>query len=460
MFYATAPTSGSRVACTNLNGFAHWPSSQGTFNWFHNPAGQGAGKAGALQAAMAEWTNASQSEHVLNYSGTTSAGLNLSDNQNTLVWEDSLCSPSVCHAITVLDIQLSTQVIQEADIVFNSLMDWRTDGTADLCTNTAPGTRLDTQAIATHELGHSLGIAHPNNNEASYSAATMGGSSCNVAGRSLHPDDLAALQCVTNRYPVGPAYEGFLDTANCRTLSGWAWNSDWPTDPIYLELRKNSTPMSILLADLYRPDLVAAGKGDGEHAFNLTTPSTFKNGQWQTVSVRCTGGSGPDLVWSPESIICKLDLFPQSWDPDTVLDTGGTAYTVGTQFGSTEPGYITHLGFYWASGETGSHTATLWTDGGVALGSVSLSAPQFGEGWTYGSLSAPIAIVPGTRYRVAVNTNIKQAKSPCSPTSPTSLHQSFTNSPLIAYQGFWKGGTGFPTTASCSNFFVSVRFDM
>ncbi|HWM93536.1 MAG TPA: DUF4082 domain-containing protein [Thermoanaerobaculia bacterium] len=449
------------VACDSNNGFVHWPSTVGTFNWYHNTGGQGSGKASALQAAMATWTNASQSDHVLNYAGTTGNGLNLSDSQNTLVWADtstSLCSVNACHAITVMD--LSGQVLQEVDIVFNELMDWRTDGThTSNCPDTAAGTPLDTQAIATHELGHSLGLGHLPSSDPAFATATMGGSSCNTAGRSLATDDLNGLQCVTNRYPVGPAYEGYLETANCRTISGWVWNSDSPNDPVYLELKRNSTLYDIVLADQYRADLFAAGKGDGEHGFSRNTAVAFKTGTWQTVSLKYTGGTNGDISGSPKAIICRLYLFPESWSPDQENDTGGV-YEVGTQFGTTDSGYITHLGFYWALGETGSHTATLWSNTGVSLGTVPLSAPGFGQGWTYGTLSTPVAITAGTLYRVSVNTNTKQAKSPCSPSSPTSLYNSFTNSPLIAYQGFWKAGTGFPTTSSCSNFFVSVRFDI
>lgn len=457
MLYSTSSTNANRVVCDNTNGFAHW--NQATISWYHKTSGQGSGKAGALQAAMATWTNASQSDHVLNYVTTTTNGLDLTDNQNTFVWGDtsSLCTGNACHAITVMSVY-SGQEIDEVDIVFNELMDWRTDGLAGDCASTAAGNSMDTQAIATHELGHSLGIHHPNSTDSTYLDATMGGSSCNVAGRSLHSDDLAALQCLNNRYPVNPNFGGYLDVANCRTISGWAWNSDRPSDPVYLDLKRGSTLVDILLADQYRADLVGAGIGNGYHGFSLATPSSYRNGQWQTVRVQYPG-TGVELGGSPKSIMCNLYLFPNSWDPDTVLDTGGTVYEVGTQLSTTAAGYITHLGFYWAFGETGSHTATLWTDSGTSLGSVSLSAPGLGYGWTYGQLSTAVQIQPGVNYRVSVNTNTKQSKSPCSSSSSTSLYNPYTNSPLVAHQGFWKAGTGFPNTSSCSNYFVSVRFD-
>jgi hypothetical protein len=453
------------VACNNLNGFQHWPSTQGTISWYLNPAGAGAGagKATAIQAALSTWTTASESDYVLSYAGTTSNGYSSNDNQNTMIWggADALCGSTACHAITILRYS-AQQVIAEADIVFNELLDWRTDGTYDpTCGNMLNsdgshrvGVAVDTQGIATHELGHTLGLGHPAPSDPSYNDATMGLAACTTAGRTLHSDDRAALQCATNRYPLSPAYDGVFDGYagfNCTQVSGWAWNADWPNDPVYVEIRDGSTLKSVVAADQYRADLFAAGKGDGEHGFLYTVPTAFKNGQWHAIHAQLSG-TGGELTSSPRNLICNVPLFPDSLHATQNLSTGGLPYEVATQFSSSVSGKILQLGYRFPPGESGSRTIRLWSDTGTQLASATISPVS--ADFDYVSIT-PVAIQAGVLYRVSVTTFNEQSKTPCG------LSPALTNGSLTAHKGFWKQGVGvFPDTGSCSNFFVSVVFSM
>lgn len=457
------------VACNNLNGFAHWPWNQPTTYWYHNTSGAGAGKATAIQQAMNTWTNASESDHVLVYAGTTSAGYNLNDSQNTLVWGSttgsSLCGTLACHAVTTIRFNSTQQIIYEVDLVFNEQMDWRTDGTydptcSDSVTNPDGTPRLnvaiDTQAIVTHELGHGLGLGHPAASESTFAEATMGGSSCKVEGRTLSTDDRTALQCSTNRYPFNPAYEGFFDGYagfNCTQISGWAWNSNRGNDSIYVNILDGSTLRGVVQANQYRADLVSAGKGNGYHGFIYTAPSTVKNGQWHTISTRFSGGTESDLIWSPRNLICAVSIFTTQ-TPTEFLDTGGQPYSVGNIFYSSENGVITHLRYYKAAEESGFHTLKLWTLSGQLLASGSANFPAGVPGWVMVDIP-DVAIAKNTQYVVSVTTYTKQSKTPCGFSTPIS------NGPLTATGGLWVAGDGiFPTTGSCSNFWTDVRFNM
>jgi hypothetical protein len=171
------------VTCNDPGGFLHWSISN--LNWFHNTAGKGAGKAAALQGAMQSWTNVPGANRVLHYAGTTTAGF-ATDNRNTLSWSSGNGCSGSCLALTAVVRQ--ALIIVEADITFNNNQTWTTNGA-----------NFDTQAVTTHELGHTLGIAHTN--VTSLPRPTMYVGYFGVDQRSLEADDRAAIQCSANRYP-------------------------------------------------------------------------------------------------------------------------------------------------------------------------------------------------------------------------------------------------------------------
>jgi hypothetical protein len=463
----------SKVTCGNLDGFAHWNSR--TIYWYHNTAGAGSGKAAALQAALAAWStpNISDTSYNLVYAGTTTAGV-ANDNRNTFVWGPTgsvdLCNTTACHAVTVLHLDAG-RVIKDVDIVFNNTMDWRTDDSVTgACTTATAGTPLDTRAIATHELGHSLGIHHPEGSIAvePSRSATMGAQSCNVDGRSLSNDDMEALRCSEDRYPSSPSFEGTLEVANCATVSGWAWNANRPNRTSYVELQDLGVPIAVLAANAPRPDLV--GKGNGLHGFSLGTPSDYRNGTWKSVIAKF-GATSTNLSSSPQAVACNVPLFSSQPGSSDSVSNGGVPYEVSTQFAASHNGKITEIDYYFPAGETpGTHTARLWSDTGTLLAQANFSTPSFGAaGWSGGNLYTPggtpttIPITAGVRYRVSVTTLGVRSVTACSSTAPKSLYSPITNGPLTAHQSFWSLNPNasqiFPTTSSCDNFWVSVRFD-
>lgn len=112
----------------------------------------------AVQAAQQAWN--SQNTSYFSFAPATtssSAAVNDSDGINAILWDESgsfFAAGDTTLSATIIRVDLSTGVMQDADVVFN--------GVAGLwsASSPTPSGRYDIQAVATHEMGHLLGLDH------------------------------------------------------------------------------------------------------------------------------------------------------------------------------------------------------------------------------------------------------------------------------------------------------------
>ena len=69
--------------------------------------------------------------------------------------------------------------------------------------------------------------------------------------------------------PKPTALIGKVETLSADEISGWAWNPDAPDEPIEVDILDGNEHLVTVRADLSRPDLRAAGIGNGAHAFRV-----------------------------------------------------------------------------------------------------------------------------------------------------------------------------------------------
>ena len=153
-----------------------------------------------------------------------------------------------------------------------------------------------------------------------------------------------------------------------------------------------------------------------------------------------------DIVWGPTDRIFTNQV------PTETAYAGPDGWEVGTVFTAEDTLLITHFRFYQAAGETGSHTAKLWTSGGTLLASKSFGATS--TGWNQTTLTFPLQIPEGD-YVVSVNTNTYQVKT---------FGYFTSNGPINRTRLEATGGRygqpihSFPSSTSGSAFFVDVLY--
>jgi hypothetical protein len=86
-------------------------------------------------------------------------------------------------------------------------------------------------------------------------------------------------------------YEGIVESVNCDRVGGWAW---YPLDeaPLVVEIHDGDEVLGTTRADLYRPDLRKAGKGDGAHAYSYAVDGRLADGRPHVIRVRIAGVPG------------------------------------------------------------------------------------------------------------------------------------------------------------------------
>ncbi|GAB3936220.1 CotH kinase family protein [Larkinella terrae] len=134
---------------------------------------------------------------------------------------------------------------------------------------------------------------------------------------------------VTVTMPI--AAEGFLNTATCTTISGWAWDANRPNTPVMVELLDGPTVIASSIAPIYRLDLKTAGKGNGLHAYDFAPPKILFDNKPHVLTARVQGTTAA-LKTGSKTITCALtNSAPQA--PELVSMTA----MINTAFSWTLP---------------------------------------------------------------------------------------------------------------------------
>lgn len=217
--------------------------------YYINPTGSGLPDATVIteiQKAFNAWAVASDGAITFTYMGTTTATANHTDHQNTIFWDTTQSVVDKGNLAQTVPTWDNTGAIIDMDIAFavNLGHSWQWSPTGSGCPGGPLGTlgagvhfggipivwtvgqqgisgtpfsnvyNADLRATATHEIGHLLGLAHTNVQNAVMSVMTGATPSffCSLGQRVLQPDDIAGINALYQASPTTQVTLNFQGT--------------------------------------------------------------------------------------------------------------------------------------------------------------------------------------------------------------------------------------------------------
>ena len=197
-------------------------------------------------------------------------------------------------------------------------------------------------------------------------------------------------------------------------------------------------------------------------SFNPTSGLAADTDYTATVSgvVSTEGAALPTQTWSfrtEPATIGGVSLFADL-TPVTASVADNGPVELGTAFTPSVDGTVTKVRFYKGSGNTGTHTGSVWSASGARLGTATF-AGETSSGWQSATLTTPVAVTAGQTYVVSYF-------APNGHYSATGgfFGSTYTSGPLSAPGGnngryLYSSGGGLPTSSwNATNYFVDVVF--
>jgi hypothetical protein len=187
----------------------------------------------AIQNSFAHWRDINQSEVDFEFAGsTTNAVTNASDNRNVLHWVDSNISSGV-FAVTVTTFDTTTGQITDADMELND-RDFTWDTLGSTATTGQIG-RAMIENVVTHEVGHILGLDHPQNAQSTMFFASGPGL---ISQTTLEDDDKAPI--------IADYTNAAVPSLNYGTVQGSVSDGSNPQFGVYVTLVDVSTGENVI----------------------------------------------------------------------------------------------------------------------------------------------------------------------------------------------------------------------
>ena len=103
---------------------------------------------------------------------------------------------------------------------------------------------------------------------------------------------------------------------------------------------------------------------------------------------------------SSVTVNCPCGLFGANYVPYITSENDSGSYELGMKFQSTVPGWVAGVRFYKGTGNSGTHTGSLWTSSGTLLATGTFTN-ETASGWQTLTFANPVQISANTTYVVS-----------------------------------------------------------
>ncbi len=103
-------------------------------------------------------------------------------------------------------------------------------------------------------------------------------------------------------------FQFHIDTEETE-FSGWVIELSAPTRRLVVELLANGEVVAETVADMFRQDLLEAGKGDGACGFKVSIPDSLYDGHAHTLALRAKGAKDPFYELGPRRLVEPSCVF-------------------------------------------------------------------------------------------------------------------------------------------------------
>ena len=109
------------------------------------------------------------------------------------------------------------------------------------------------------------------------------------------------------------------------------------------------------------------------------------------------GSPGPGVA---VTVNCPCGLFGNNYAPAVTSANDSSKLELGMKFQTAVPGWVAGVRFYQGTGNTGTHTGSLWTSAGALLATGTFTN-ETGSGWQTMMFASPVQISANTTYVVS-----------------------------------------------------------